>query len=202
MKLNIAVIYGSSRSERQGIKAAKFIVNKLEERGHKVTLVDSEEYKLDFLDKMYKEYDKAPENMEKVAKIFRNADGFIVVSAEYNHSVPAALKNLLDIYQKEYLYKPSGIVTYSAGPFGGVRVAPHLRAIMGELGTVSIPSMFPISKVQSSFDENGNATDEVYNKRVQKFLEEFEWYGTALKRHRDKEKCKDEIPLQQEMCRK
>jgi NAD(P)H-dependent FMN reductase len=202
MSLNIAVIYGSARSDRQGIKAAKFLVNKLKERGHNPTLVDSQEYKLDFLDKMYKEYEqgKAPENMEKVAKIFREADGFIIVSAEYNHSVPAALKNLLDIYQKEYFYKPSGIVTYSAGPFGGVRVAVHLRAIMGELGTPSIPSMFPISKVQDSFDDNGNAIDEAYNKRIKKFLDEFDWYLKALKVAREK-KCGKDMPIQQEMCR-
>ena len=48
MPLNIAVIYGSARSERQGIKAAKFLVNKLKERDYEVTLVDSQEFKLPF----------------------------------------------------------------------------------------------------------------------------------------------------------
>ncbi|MBN4049010.1 hypothetical protein JYT91_00165 [archaeon AH-315-M20] len=46
MPLNIAVIYGSARSNRQGIKAAKFIVNKLKERDYEVTLVYSQEFKL------------------------------------------------------------------------------------------------------------------------------------------------------------
>ena len=202
--MNIAVIYGSVRSGRQGIKAAKFIVKKLEERNHEVTLVDPLEFKLPFLDKMYKEYDegKAPELLEKLAQILKKADGYIIVSAEYNHSVPAALKNLIDYFMEEYFYKPSGIVTYSAGPFGGVRVAVHLRAILGEVGTVSIPSMFPISKVQSSFDDDGNALDEAYDKRIKKFLDEFDWYLNALKAAREKEKCSEEIPIQQEMCRK
>ncbi|MAG91200.1 NADPH-dependent FMN reductase [Candidatus Woesearchaeota archaeon] len=205
MKLNIAVIYGSVRTGRQGIKAAKFVAKKLEERGHKVALVDPLQYKLPFLDKMYKEFEKgkAPEMMEKLAQILENADGFIVVSAEYNHSLPAVLKNLLDHYQSEYFFKPSGIVTYSAGPFGGVRVAVHLRAIMGELGSVSIPSMFPISKVHDSFDDDGNPKDEAYNRRIVKFLDEFEWYGCALKIARDKEKVsEDNVPLTQSMCRK
>lgn len=202
MTLNIAVIYGSVRSSRQGIKAAKFIMQKLEERGHKATLVDPKEYNLPFLDKMYKEYDegKAPETLEKVAKILKKADAFIVVSAEYNHSIPAALKNILDYFQKEYFYKPSGIVTYSAGPFGGVRAAMQLRAILCELGTPSIPSTFPISKVQDSFDDDGKAIDEAYNKRVIKFLEEFEWYSKALK-HAREGGCGKEVPVQQEMCR-
>ena len=202
MPLNIAVIYGSARSNRQGIKAAKFLVNKLKERDYKVTLVDSQEFKLPFLDKMYKEYNgDAPENLEKLAQIIKKADGYIVVSAEYNHSIPAALKNLIDYFMEEYFYKPSGIVTYSAGPFGGVRAAVHLRAILGEVGTVSIPSMFTISKVQDSFDEDGNALDESYNKRIKKFLDEFDWYAKALKCARDKGDCKETITIQQEMCR-
>jgi len=148
-KLNIAVIYGSARSARQGIKAAHFVVRKLKERGHDVTLIDSQEYSLPLLDRMYKEYESgtAPENMQAIADILDAADGFVIVSAEYNHSIPAALKNLLDHFQSEYLYKPSGIVTYSAGPFGGVRALINLRAILAELGTPSIPSAFPISQV-------------------------------------------------------
>ena len=123
MALKTCVVYGSARSARQGIKAVRFIVRQLEARGHAVSLVDSEDAQLPMLDRMYKEFaeGEAPEAMEAIATAFRNADGFIVVSAEYNHSIPAALKNLLDHFQKEYLYKPSGLVTYSAGPFGGVR---------------------------------------------------------------------------------
>jgi len=56
MGFNIAVIYGSVRTSRQGIKGARFLVKKLEERGHNVTLIDPMEYKLPLLDKMYKEY--------------------------------------------------------------------------------------------------------------------------------------------------
>lgn len=204
MNLNTAVIYGSVRGERrQGIKAARFLVSKLEERGHAVTLVDPLEYELPLLDLMYKEFEQgqAPEAMEKVGQILRNSDGFIVVSAEYNHGEPAALKNLLDHFQSEYLYKPTGIVTYSAGPFGGVRVLITLRAILAELGTPSIPSAFPISKIGEAFDDDGNALDQAYDRRIGKFLDEFEWYANALK-HARRHDCPDTaVPTQQEVCR-
>jgi len=203
MALNTAVIYGSARRERAGIRAARFIVRKAEERGHDVKLVDSQEYRLPILDLMYKEYGPgdAPAAMEAVAEIFRDADGFIIVSGEYNHSVPAALKNLLDHYQTEYLYKPSGLVTFSAGPFGGVRNLVNLRGIMGELGAASIPSVLPVSAVQKAFDEDGHALEAAYDQRVASFLEEYEWYANALKAARARERLADEIPLQQEMCR-
>ena len=184
--LNIAVVYGSARQVRQGIKAARFVMRKLEQRGHAARLVDTLEFPLPFLDQMYKEFEKdtASPAMKSVGDILAAADGFIIVSAEYNHSIPAALKNLLDHYQSEYLYKPSGIVTYSAGPFGGVRALVNLRAILAELGTPSIPSAFPISHIHNAFDDDGNPLDHTYDERVIKFLDEFEWYAHALKRAR------------------
>ena len=203
MSLNTAVIYGSARRARKGINAARFVARKLEERKHKVTLVDTAEYVLPMLDLMYKEYDAgtAPEAMQAVGEILEKADGFVIVSGEYNHSVPAALKNLLDHYQSEYLYKPSAIVTYSAGPFAGVRALVNMRGIMAELGSPAIPSAFPVSQVWKAFDDDGNAVDDAYDERVSKFLDEYEWYARALKSERDSGKCLQETPTQQQICR-
>ena len=184
--MKIAVIYGSNRSDRQGIKAAKFVVNKLKERNIDTTLIDTMEYELPFLDKMHKEYPKgeAPETMERIHKILETADGFVIVSAEYNHSIPAVLKNLLDHFQSEYYFKPSAIVSYSAGTFGGMRVAMHLRVVLAELGMPSISSIFPISLIYDSIDKNGNAVDDNYNQRIEGFIDEFEWYVSAFKNQR------------------
>ena len=113
MKFKIPVLYGSVRSSRQGIKAARFMVNKLQERGHTVTLIDPMQYQFPFLDKMHKEYEagQAPEPLATVSGILAEAEGFVVVSGEYNHAVPPARKNILDHFQKEYLFKQSAIVT-------------------------------------------------------------------------------------------
>ncbi len=207
--LNTAVIYGSARRHRAGIKAARFVMRKLAQRGHQATLIDPLEYPLPFLDLMYKEYEPgtAPGAMETIGRILDDADGFIIVSGEYNHSEPPVLKNLLDHYQSEYHYKPSGIVTYSAGPFGGVRALITLRAILAELGTPSIPSAFPISQVQNAFDDDGNALETAYERRITKFLDEFDWYAHALKQARCRQACAavdpavDDMPTQQALCR-
>ena len=203
MRLDTAVIYGSVRTARQGIKAARFIVRQLEARGHAVSLVDPLQYSLPLLDRMYKEFEPgtAPKAMEAVARILDRADAFVIVSGEYNHSEPAALKNLLDHFQKEYLYKPSGIVTYSAGPFGGVRALITLRALLAELGAAAIPSALPISQVGQAFDDAGNPLDAAYERRADKFLDEFEWYARALKAAREARRQAEEMPEQQALCR-
>lgn len=63
--MKIAVVYGSVRQNRQGIRVAKYIVNRLNERGINNVLIDAMEQKLPFLDKMYKEYNgDAPKEIE------------------------------------------------------------------------------------------------------------------------------------------
>lgn len=195
--LQLAVIYGSVRTARQGIKAARFIEKQCNQRGHATTLVDPLEHPLPFLDKMYKEFEpgQAPEALEHLAKILTSADGYLIVSGEYNHSIPPALSNLLDHFQTEFFYKPSAIVCYSAGSFGGVRAAVALRPLLAELGMSSIPSVLSIPQVQSAFDDEGIATDEKFLPRAEKFLKEFEWYAHALRdaRYRD---GKQSVPKQ------
>ena len=183
MPLEVLVIYGSVRSDRKGIRAAKFIRDACLARGHRTTLLDPAIEQLPLLDRMYKEYapGQAPPVLERLAGLIKEADGFIIVSGEYNHSIPPALSNLLDHFLEEYFWRPSAIVCYSAGPFGGVRAAMQLRAMLCELGTPSIPSLLPVPSVQTTFDEEGHPQDEAYSRRASRFLDEFEWYANALK---------------------
>ena len=108
------------------------------------------------------------------------------MSGEYNHSIPPALSNLLDHFLEEYLWRPSAIVCYSAGAFGGVRAAMQLRAMLCELGMPSIPSLFPIPKVRAAFDDEGRALDAAIDRRFVRFAAELEWYAAALREGRAK----------------
>jgi NAD(P)H-dependent FMN reductase len=193
MKLNLLVYYGSVRSARQGIGAARFVADQCRQRGHEVHLIDPLAYPLPLLDKMYKEYPQgaAPEPLERLAERVRAADAYLIVSGEYNHTVPPALANLLDHFLEEYFFKPSAIVCYSAGAFGGVRAAMALRPMLAELGMSSIPSIFPIPRVQDAFAQDGAALDAAYPGRIGKFLAELEWYACALKRARESDQDRE-----------
>jgi NAD(P)H-dependent FMN reductase len=188
MSLNLVIMYGSVRSDRQGIRAARFVERGFTGRGHAVTVIDPIEYRLPLLDRMYKEYPKgsAPEPLERLATLHRAADGFVLVTGEYNHSVPPALVNLLDHFLEEYYWRPSAIVSYSAGMFGGVRAAVVMREIVAELGMPSISSTLPVPKVQQAFDENGVAADPAWERRFSRFAGELEWYAEALRAQRQK----------------
>lgn len=184
----ITIMYGSARKARVGIRAARFMRRMLQERGHEVELIEPFTHPFPMLDLRYHDYEegKAPALMESVASTLKRSDGVVVVSGEYNHGIPPALKNIIDHFMQEYFFKPSAIVTYSIGAFGGVRAAMALRMVLPEVGMPSIPSTFPIPHVQDAFDEQGNTVQPQYEDRVKRFLDEFEWYMEACAAQRKK----------------
>lgn len=182
----IVIFVGSVRTDRQGIKVAKLFESKLVERGHTVSIIDPVESQLPLLDKMFKELESPNKELQKLHNIINESDGFLPITPEYNHSISSALKNTIDYFQEEYFFKPTGIVSYSVGGFGGIIAAQHLRIIFAELGAPAISSSLPISKVQDVVDDAGNLKDKKYASHIERFLDEFDWYVEAFKNQREK----------------
>jgi len=185
-ELLVPVIYGSVRRARQGIRAARFVVRQLERRGIRAVLVDAIEKPFPLLDRMFKEFPEgeAPQVMRELAQLFRAADGFAVVSGEYNHGIPPALKNLMDHYLEEYFWRPAAIATYSGGRWGGAHAAMQLRMTLAEMGMVTIPTLLQMPSVQSAFDLDGIPSDAATEKYSAEFFDEFVWYMEALRERR------------------
>ena len=186
--MHVAVIFGSVRSERSGPRVMRWVEAALRRHGHRVTRIDPAERPLPLLDFMYKEYaaGEAPETMEWIAARLREADAFVVVSAEYNHTIPPALKNLLDHFLHVTRWRPTAIVTYSAGHTGGVRAQSMLRSVMGELGTVTIPTMVDVATVDDALDESGEPTVDGLGDTLEQLVVELDWFATALARERER----------------
>ena len=180
--LTIPILFGSVRHDRAGLRACHWLLRAIEARGHRGVLIDAAAIGLPLLDRMYKEFahGTAPVPLDDLAELYRDADGFLIVSGEYNHAAPAALKNLLDTFLEEYFWRPSGIVCYSAGQFGGVRAAMQLRMTLAELGMSSVPSLLPIPRIAEAIDDKGNAVARALNLSRDRFLDEFLWYAEAM----------------------
>jgi NAD(P)H-dependent FMN reductase len=88
------------------------------------------------------------------AKI-EEADAFIFVTAEYDYSYPASLKNALEYLLHEWAYKPAGLVSYSIGPFAGVRAMNNLRPDLLSLKIVSLGEWVTIPSVDQFLNEDG-----------------------------------------------
>ena len=122
--------------------------------------------------------------MEELADLFRRADGFAIVSGEYNNGIPPALKNLLDHFLEEYFWRPAAIACYSGGRWGGVRAAMQLRMTLAEMGMVTIPSLLPTANVGEVFTDDGTPTDPKMQQYSAEFFNEFIWYMEALRERR------------------
>ena len=182
--LKLCVLYGSVRVDRVGIRVARFVTQFLADRGNDVTLIDPAAYRLPLLEKMYKSYDEgeAPEPLPTLKRIYDACDGYVMVTGEWNHTIPPALTNLLDHFLEEYFHRPASIVSYSASSFGGVRGAVAMRPMLAELGMVSLPTMVPVPKVGEAFEEDATPKDrEAWEKRFSTMAEELEWYGRLLR---------------------
>ena len=114
------------------------------------------------------------------------ADAVVVVSPEYNGSMPGALKNALDYIHGEWYRKPVGIVTVSAGGFGGVQVHYFLQLLFLRLKALPVAGM-PVSNVSRSFSEDGEPMEDRYEKSFAGFIETLEWYTRAINAARDAE---------------
>jgi len=117
----IPVIAGSTRRDRQSIKVARFVLARLQQRqGVKTELLDLLEYNFPIMEERLHRRDDPPARLQEYADKIQRADSLIIVTPEYNNGYPGVLKNALDYLLPEYERKPIGIVTVSAGNFGGI----------------------------------------------------------------------------------
>jgi NAD(P)H-dependent FMN reductase len=178
--LFIPVILGTTRQGRMSEHVARFVRDEVAKRqGVTTELVDIREMAFPF-------QDAGEEIKDKVfSELCNRADGFVIVTPEYNHGYPGWLKHVLDTNLKEYIHKAVGIVGVSAGPWGGTRVIENLLPIMRELGLMTIFWDGNFSSVHKVFDESGKLLEVAYIKRLDKLIKELVWMSKVLRYGRE-----------------
>jgi NAD(P)H-dependent FMN reductase len=187
--LSIPIIAASTRRDRQSIKAARFVLARLQQRAGVATeLLDLLEYNFPIMEERLHHRDDPPPRLEEFAGKIDRADAFIIVTPEYNNGYPGVLKNALDYLLPEYERKPVGIATVSAGGFGGISCLAQLRQVLLAMGAVPVPESLPISHIRDSIKEDGTPSDAAYEKRAAGFLDEVIWFAEAVadRKARDK----------------
>lgn len=195
VKLKLILFVGSTREERLADRVLKF-VKPLVGREHELIVHDPQKLPYETLKKpayMYGSTTEMPPFLAQAQKEIDEADGFIFLSTEYHSCIPAALTNMTCHFPVwNFMYKPSAIITYSEGTFGGVRASLELRAFTSELGCSSVPSLVCIPETHTTLDENGVAMTEEIKRRLEQeivaILEQLDWTAHALKAYRSKVK--------------
>ncbi len=185
-KPRIAVIVGSIRPNRFGDKPAAWILEHAKARSDiDAELVDLADYKLPLFDAPASDFWMPTPNAEAArwqAKL-SEFDGYIVVTAEYNRSVPGALKNAIDWAYKPFIKKAVAYVGY--GSVGGARAVEHLRTIFTELQAVSVRQGIHIGGSEFAHIMFGRKTwDETkatFDAFVPDLLDNLAWWTNATR---------------------
>ena len=192
--LDILVFLGSVRTStpprpaRLGERVAWACASRLNGMGMQTSLIDPLDYPRDAVFKPQFAYaaGKAPKALDDLATRIEKADGYVMVSPEYNHSLSPALADLLNHFGSSlFSYKPSVIATYSAGQWGGTRAAMTMRGFLSELGCLPVSAMIHVPHAQDVWDEKGSYQDGVDVDRWQGYLDrsfrQLAWWAEAAK---------------------
>jgi NAD(P)H-dependent FMN reductase len=183
----VAVVVASTREERLGGIVADWFVGRVDERGgYALDVIDLDATDLpDRLPAGHPARGEYPSEVRPFADRIGAADGFVVVTPEYNHGYPGSLKNAIDLVNAEWRAKPVAFVSYG-GLSGGMRAAEALRLVFAELHVVTLRDAVVLPFAARSFRERGEPDDADGRiaDGVRIMLDRLEWWARALARAR------------------
>jgi NAD(P)H-dependent FMN reductase len=184
-QLRIGIVLGSTRTGRFADRPAEWLMRIAKKReGAAFELVDLRDYPLPFFDEPKSPFREASKNEvalrwgRKVAEL----DAFVFVTGEYNHGIPASLKNALDYLYAEWNRKPAAFVAY--GNVGGARGVEQLRLVLVELQVAPLRSAVHI--VRFEFMDmllNGKTFDDFphLEQAADVMLDDLIWWAGTLR---------------------
>jgi chromate reductase, NAD(P)H dehydrogenase (quinone) len=171
---DVVVIVGSLRKESYTLKIANALTRLAPDtlKLNVVTLHDISFFNQDL-------EATPPADWLKFRETLQKSDGVLFVTPEYNRSIPGVLKNAIDVGSRPYgkssfIGKPTGIVSNSPGPLGGVSAAKHLQNILpGISGPILGQPEIYLNGVGDAFDEKGHLTKESLQKVLKQYIDAY-----------------------------
>ena len=186
-KLNILVIVGTIRNARNSEKIADWYikeVSKVAGDNIEFSKLDLKELDLPLFNEDFPPaYHQYSDLQNKLAETIDKADGYVFVTGEYNHSIPASLKNLLDYVGSEWNRKPASYVGYGAA--GASRAIEHIIQVGAVLGIAPMRTCINVNAVWEALDENGIPKPGYWFGDFEGHIQELEWWASSLKKARE-----------------
>jgi NAD(P)H-dependent FMN reductase len=184
-KLKIAIVISTTRATRFGHKPAEWVKSIAAERSDMaVEILDLRDYPMPFFDEVASNawLPTTNEVAQRWQKKVAEFDGFVFVTAEYNHGIPAVLKNALDYAYPEWNKKAAALVGY--GAVGGSRAVEQLRMVAAELqlATIRIGVYIQGADFMAALREGKDLKEIAHLQQgVRDMLDQLAWWTAALK---------------------
>jgi len=183
------VIIGSTRPGRAADLVAPWVIERTKNHGgFDVEVLDLREWTLPMFAETYETVGdfNDPTYSSPIVRSWNHkiaeADAFLVITPEYNHSVPAVLKNALDSVFVSFAFrnKPVAAVGYSGGIAGGVRAIEHLAQIAIEAEMVPLRTATIIPQVFQAFTSDNQPVNPVTDISLRIALDDLKWWSQVL----------------------
>lgn len=164
----ILAFAASTRRDSWNRKLIRVAVQGARDAGAEVTLLELIDYPVPVYNADDEKEHGLPENVAKLAELFRAHEGFLISSPEYNNGYPGLLKNMLDWLSRPgvggpplslFANKPAAIMAASPGKFGGVRMLPQLRQYLSVLQMLVVPQVYGLGLADQAFNDDGTLKD-------------------------------------------
>ncbi len=168
--VRIFVLGASLSKESLNVRLAGLAARTAESLGAEVHTVDFHDLAVPPLNPDVLETDGVPEGARRFGDLLSEMDGYILVSPEYNYSIPGVLKNLIDWTSRIKPWPFTGshglLMSASTGPVGGLRGLWALRIPLEGLGSRVYPEMFGLAGAATAFTADGDLTDAALRDRL------------------------------------
>lgn len=165
----ILVFAGSNRTGAYSGRTAAAAVRELALQGAEATRISLSDYPMPILDQNLEDSEGIPESAMRLGRMIAAHDGLLIVTPEYNSSIPPLLKNTIDWVSriskdgdtqiKPFSGKIAALCASSPGKLGGVRALGHLRPVLMNVGVEVVTPQCSVGGAGQVFDEEGNLTD-------------------------------------------
>ncbi|WP_062462645.1 NADPH-dependent FMN reductase [Demequina soli] len=181
--LRIAVIVGSTRPRRRGESVAAWVHGRAQGRDAAYGIVDLRDHPLPLLDEPAAASTGVYEHAHTRAwsEVIAPYDAFVFVTPEYNHGLPAALKNAIDYLWSEWQDKAAAIVSYGNG--GGLRSAEQLRTVLSCVGIAHVRAQTTLNN-RDDFDGYAVTPNAHHEHGLDAMLADLERWAVAMREAR------------------
>lgn len=193
MPLKVLAFAGSLRKGSYNKQLVRVAAGFARDAGAEVTEIDLAAHPLPIFDEDLESRDGVPASVMELKKLFRAHDALLIASPEYNSSLPAVLKNLIDWLSRPVADEPplacfknkvATLLAASPGALGGLRGLVHLRAILGNIGVIVLPDQLAVGKADQAFAADGSLANPKQADLVKSAVAELVRVATAASSRR------------------
>jgi len=190
MPLKVLAFAGSLRKGSYNKQLVRVAARFARDTGAVVTELDLADYPMPIFDEDLETRDGVHPTAMKLKQLFREHDAFLISSPEYNSSLSAALKNLIDWLSRPvegepplacFKGKTAALFAASPGALGGLRGLVHLRAVLGNIGVLLLPDQLAVGRANEAFAPDGSLANPKQAAMVKSIVDELIRVATAVR---------------------